>query len=173
MSDISKYTTYTIVYKYFVESMILELGKTFFIIGWTFMIFAFICTFVAAGLTSYHLGFSNLVNHIVTVFQLVFTLGFLSYMLFFSEIRKVFLGVSVFAVLWNIRSNCLLYNKDTINEKYLEHWCENNCNGRYFLFKNNIVGILKNKDGSVTIKFGDPGIIFSSKDDLVRFRMAH
>ena len=76
------------------------------------------------------------------------------------DMREMFYNIPYKVVFKNIFKLCIFLPLN-IEEMHITHenWCTNNCNESYVIFVDKING-----------KYG---IIFSSKDDLTRFRMSH
>ena len=78
-------------------------------------------------------------------------------------ITLVYCELSYIGIIRNINSMCIVEPRGDSNaEKTMLQWiewCDNNCNGRYTYFKDMV---------NTT-----HGIIFSSKNDLIRFRMSN
>ena len=102
-----------------------------------------------------------------------------------SRIRRIFAESSLLFVLKNIAKTCVIcssrYSKTLIYLKSLENdikdmdiWCKWNCNGKYSFFENRCLPETEFALFHIhDFDTGSFGFIFSSDDDLLRFRMTY
>ena len=94
--------------------------------------------------------------------------------LIIDRVRNTFNMVPLLMILSGMVKECIVcleadFNPDTFRSH--EKWCMENCNGRYYVFQNNLVNPVHWL--TMTEDFHSIGIMFWSSDDLLRFKMVN
>ena len=101
---------------------------------------------------------------LVCYYHGVFILGY-----WHSHTRNVFNGMSCMSVLLNFFNICILDYQKIYDHDSVTMWCEQNCNGRHYVFS--IDGKYDLDYTSGIVLPSRVGLVLSSKDDFLRLKM--